>query len=808
MTPRFDPACTRCLLSEGPRSVGAHACVPGMGTVPSGILAYGEAPGAKEEQEGLPFQGNAGGLLDEILDMAGLTRADLYIGNVSRCRPPGNRNPATAEIEACMLYTTRELAAVQPKVIITLGGVPLKALTGKTAIGENRGKMLPLLPAYRSGVRVIPSYHPASILHQPSIRAVRMQQIADDLKLAKKLTDGGVWDATIVTNSAKVPRALDLLSRCDSLACDLEWETFPGRKTTWPWSRQDGRAPRLVSFGLAGRVDGRLLACSFDAADPPLAEFICELLARIPTIYHNAVADVIWLLSRGIRPIIAGDTWILAFLLNIQSSLSLKALAPTLTSVPAGWGDEMGDLLGKVPETPEEWQQTKEYNAKDAVATYLLNENLEERAEGKPFMPLYREVLLPAALRLSEASLAGVPFDTERLRKLAKAAKERIETLTVRIRDTVGSSRQSDIAPAVERVAGITLPRTEKTHQPSLSGEALLPYRDRHPLIKDILAETKLKKLDGTYLRPWGSLLAEQGDERLHSIYRLAGPRTGRTAAEQERGGTAQQTPRWPPLRKCLKAPPGWKIISADQSQIELRVGAWVAQERQMLAFFQEGRDIHTCTASWIKALTAGCSLAEWKRDMDAWMAKVEAADRQSAKPANFGFLFGLREEGFIKQALKEYGVVFTTDTAATARAGYFEMYPDLEPWHDSAWAWVHQGYVDTATGRRRLLGGEDEIARHRKAINTPIQGPASDLSLAGGVKACQRLEDEGLLGRSTLYIGFFHDDNLFMAEDKAVPGAVEIIEYEMEHPGLERIGMGDFDVPLVVETKVGQTWS
>ncbi|KKN03915.1 hypothetical protein LCGC14_1102940, partial [marine sediment metagenome] len=590
MTLRFDSACTRCLLSECPRSAGMHVCVPGMGPVPSGILAYGEAPGAKEEQEGRPFQGNAGGLLDEVLGMAGLTRDDLYIGSVLRCRPPGNRNPSTDELEACRLYTSRELEAVQPKVIVTLGGVPLKALTGKTAIGENRGKLLPLLPAYRSSVRVIPSYHPASILHQPSIRAVRMQQIADDLKLAKKFTDGGVWDATIVTNPAKVPRALDLLSRCDSLACDLEWEVFPGRKMAWPWSRLDGRTPRLVSFGLAGRVDGRLLSCSFDAEDLSLVNPVRELLLRIPSIYHNAVADVIWLLSRGIHPTIAGDTWILAFLLNIQSSLSLKALAPTLTSVPAGWGDEMGDLLGAVPATPEEWQQTKEYNAKDAVATFLLDEELATRSEGKPFMPLYREVLLPAALRLSEASLAGVPFDVERLHELAAAAQVRIKTLTTRIRDTVGSSRPMDAAYAVERVAGITLPRTEKTERPSISAEALLPYRNRHPLVKDMLTVSKLQKMDGTYLRPWGSLLDEQGDQRLHSIYRLAGPRTGRTAAEQERGGTAQQYPRWQPLRQCLQAPPGWKIISADQSQIELRVGAWVVQERQMLAFFQEER--------------------------------------------------------------------------------------------------------------------------------------------------------------------------------------------------------------------------
>lgn len=809
VTLRFDPSCSRCLLAEGPRSVGRHACVPGDGPVPCDILFYGEAPGANEEVENRPFVGDAGVLLDEILGTAGLARSKVYIGNVVRCRPPGNRDPTTGEVEACRLYTTREIESVQPKVIVALGGVALKALTGKTAIGENRGKLLLLLPAYRSRVRVIPSYHPASILHQPSIRSVRKQQIADDMLLAKKYAQGGEFDAKIVTNQEKVPRALELLQRCPLLAVDCEWEVFPGREIVWPWSRQNGQAPQLISYGLAGRVEGRVLACSVPA-DSPHAAQAKELIGTIPTVYHNAIADLIWLLAQGVRPIVAGCTMILAFLLNVQSSLSLKALAPTLTSVPAGWEDDVVGLLGVVPQTEEEWQRVLEYNAKDAVATLLLREALEAKAEGNPVMPLYREVLLPAAYYLSQASLAGVPFDVEYLADLEVRAKAQLKKLQERIRDVVGSSKQIDIAYAVERLANIELPLTAKTSRPSLSEEALAPHVGRHQLVGDLVKEGKLKKLHGSYLKPIGSLLAEQGDRRLHSVYRLAVARTGRTSAEQERGGTIQQYPRPKRIRQAVRARDGWKIMVPDQSQVELRVVAWLAQEKQMLQFFRDDKDIHTYTASWIRALAAGRTLQQWRTEMADWVAKVTPEDRQAAKATNFGFDFGMQEEGFIKQALKEYGIVFTPEGASLARRGYFELYADLPAWHDEAWKWVHLGYVDTPDGRRRLLPEEDEAARHRKSINTPVQCFASDLSLDGMVGACRALERAGLFGTSAILLGFIHDAALFEVRDEALVEVESIVKREMEHPALDRIGAGGFldSVPLKVDFKIDQVWA
>ena len=134
----YDRNCQRCLLAEGPRSAGVRVCVPGDGPVPADVLFYGEAPGAKEEQIGRPFVGDAGRELNVLLSDAGTTREEVHVSNPVRCRPPGNRTPKPDEVAACRFYTVRELAAIKPKVIVALGGSAIKTLTGRSIVAMCR----------------------------------------------------------------------------------------------------------------------------------------------------------------------------------------------------------------------------------------------------------------------------------------------------------------------------------------------------------------------------------------------------------------------------------------------------------------------------------------------------------------------------------------------------------------------------------------------------------------------------------------------------------------------------------------------
>lgn len=154
-------ACTRCPLYKG-----ARQAVPGEGSAEAGVLFLGEAPGYNEDVQGRPFVGAAGQLLDQMLAGIGLDRSKVFITNVVRHRPPENRDPLPAEVEACDVWFQAHLAALRPRVVVTLGRFAMYKFMPGESISRVHGK------ARRVGdVTVFPMFHPAAALHQPSLRA-------------------------------------------------------------------------------------------------------------------------------------------------------------------------------------------------------------------------------------------------------------------------------------------------------------------------------------------------------------------------------------------------------------------------------------------------------------------------------------------------------------------------------------------------------------------------------------------------------------------------------------------------------------
>ncbi|MEP6808198.1 MAG: uracil-DNA glycosylase [Chloroflexota bacterium] len=152
--------CTRCSLH-----VGRTNTVPGEGNPLSDVLLVGEGPGAREDATGRPFVGPAGQLLDELLHAIGWARDQVFIANVVKCRPPGNRDPEPDEIAACRPYLERQEAALDPAVIVTLGRHSLRRYLPDARIGEVHGRL-----RRSGGCFVFPMYHPAAALHQSSLR--------------------------------------------------------------------------------------------------------------------------------------------------------------------------------------------------------------------------------------------------------------------------------------------------------------------------------------------------------------------------------------------------------------------------------------------------------------------------------------------------------------------------------------------------------------------------------------------------------------------------------------------------------------
>ena len=174
--------CTRCELAR----TRTHA-VPGEGNPHAEVMFIGEAPGWNEDKQGRPFVGAAGQFLNELLERIGLRRSDVFITNIVKCRPPGNRDPLPDEIVACAPYLEEQIAAIRPKVIVTLGRYSMARWFPTEKISKIHGQ-----PRRFGDYVVVPMYHPAAALHQPALKAaveqdmMKLPQILEEVRKAQQ----------------------------------------------------------------------------------------------------------------------------------------------------------------------------------------------------------------------------------------------------------------------------------------------------------------------------------------------------------------------------------------------------------------------------------------------------------------------------------------------------------------------------------------------------------------------------------------------------------------------------------------------
>lgn len=171
--------CEKCMLHYSRKNA-----VPGEGPVTAKIMFIGEGPGFHENEQGRPFVGAAGKFLEELLASIGFKRSDVFITNVVKCRPPGNRDPQPEELAACAPYLERQIQAINPKVIVTLGRYSMEKYFPGAKISQIHGQ-----PANIRGRLVVPMYHPAAALHQRSLRSIIEADFAKLPELIEKATE-------------------------------------------------------------------------------------------------------------------------------------------------------------------------------------------------------------------------------------------------------------------------------------------------------------------------------------------------------------------------------------------------------------------------------------------------------------------------------------------------------------------------------------------------------------------------------------------------------------------------------------------
>ena len=414
----------------------------------------------------------------------------------------------------------------------------------------------------------------------------------------------------------------------------------------------------------------------------------------------------------------------------------------------------------------------------------------EQRMEKDGLLELFRRLEMPLLPVLAGMEQSGVAIDAAAFRAFLDDVQGRLDQLTAHVYELAGTQFNIRSAQQLGDVLfnglGLPAPRKTKGGQASTSQQTLEKLAGQHPVVDSILQYRKLEKMRSTYLDPLPRLVDPQG--RLHTTFNQKATATGRLSSSNP---NLQNIPVRGPLgkrmRSCFIAGPGRLLVSADYSQVELRVLAHVSQDPALLEAFRNGEDIHARTAALVYDLPPD---------------QVSPDQRRNAKTINFGLIYGMGAQK-LAQELK-----ISTTQAKDFIARYFERLQGLKEFYEGAEASARKhGFVTTLGGRRRLLpdinsaSGQAAALARRQAINTVIQGSAADIiklaMLAVARDECLRELDARLLLQ-------VHDELLLEVPADAAEEAGALVARLMQDvcPAGKELS-----VPLLVDWGTGHDW-
>ena len=420
--------------------------------------------------------------------------------------------------------------------------------------------------------------------------------------------------------------------------------------------------------------------------------------------------------------------------------------------------------------------------AERAVVTRVLAERQRARLEEDGLTGLFNDVELPLVDVLVEMERAGVKLDVERLAEISERFGARGAELEQRVWDlageefTIGSPQQ--LAQILFEKLGLSRKRRGKTGF-STDARVLQAIRDEHEIIPAIEEWREVTKLKSTYLDAFPELIGDDG--RLHTTFNQTATATGRlSSTDPNLQNIPIRTEQGREIRACFVAEPGNMLISADYSQVELRLLAHIADEPVLKEIFRRGEDVHTATA---EAILGG---------------RTDPGTRSKAKMVNYGIVYGLSAYGLADRLQIEQ------DEAQQFIDAYLERFPRVKAFIEETIERAREeGHVTTLFGRIRRVPElrsrqfQTRSLGERLAVNMVIQGTAADIIKMAMVRARDELRTAGLSTRLVLQI---HDELLFEGPEAEVPAASEIIEREMANAF-------EMDPPLGVDVGAGKNW-
>ncbi|ODS88750.1 MAG: DNA polymerase I [Chryseobacterium sp. SCN 40-13] len=433
-------------------------------------------------------------------------------------------------------------------------------------------------------------------------------------------------------------------------------------------------------------------------------------------------------------------------------------------------------------------QTQTSYAAEDADVTFQLYQIFAPQLKKENLEDLFYKVEMPLMEVLAKMELEGVSLDEAWLKQESIDLENDLKQLETKIFELCGEEFNMNSPRQLgeilfEKMQLDPKAKKTKTGQYATSEDILQKLVSKHEIIPHILEYRTYQKLKSTYVDALPAQI-DKDDHRVHTNFSQTTAATGRLASVNPNlQNIPIRTLRGQQIRGAFVAAEGKKIISADYSQIELRLIAEISDETNMIQAFQNGEDIHTSTASKLFGIP---------------LEEVTKTQRSQAKTVNFGIVYGQSPFALAEQT------GLSRSEAKQMIDAYYETYPKLKEWMTEQ---VHKareiGYVETVLGRKRHLkdiNSNNFVVRghaERNAVNAPIQGSAADIIKIAMINIDRKLDEENLETKMLLQV---HDELLFESPVEEVQTATELIRTQME-------SAFESKVPLVVEVGVGKNW-
>ncbi|MGF1505346.1 MAG: DNA polymerase I [Anaerolineae bacterium] len=597
----------------------------------------------------------------------------------------------------------------------------------------------------------------------------------------------------LVTTTEDLDRLADVLASAGQIAFDTETTSV------------DQMAADLVGISLAvvsgeayyipvGHQSGKQLALGqvLDRIRPAMTD------PNIPKVAHNAKYDAVILSRHGLDVYpLSFDTMIAEWLVDPAQSVGLKETVDRRLDVTM---TEITELLGtgrkQITMDAVDVQQAEPYAAADADYTLRLVEPLRADMRERSVHELFTELEMPLVPILARMERTGILVDVNLLAQMSKAMANQLNDLSATIYRIAGQEFNINSPQQLSEILFGTLGlpkqgvRKTKSGYYSTAASVLdsLVEHDTTGFIDTLLQYRSLEKLRSTYLDALPALVNPETG-RIHTSFNQTGTVTGRLSSSSPNlQNIPIRTEEGRRIRDAFIARPGWVLIAADYSQVELRILAHMADDDQLKEAFVQNQDIHTTTADTV---------------YDIALDQVTPAQRSFAKSVNYGLLYGMGAFRLARDSVMEkHDAQAFIDT-------YFERFPKIRGFLDEPREHaIEKGYVETLLGRKRYFavfdsdesGHRASIARRaaeREAVNMPIQGTAADIIKLAMLNLETALRKEGLRGQMLLQV---HDELVLEVPREEADATLELTQEIME-------SAYTLSVPLKVDAHQGPNW-